>query len=59
MDLLEKEFIDELSVLQDKVPPFPAETAKATVRRELGRPIEEVFSDFEDEPFAAASLGQV
>lgn len=48
----------ELMVLQDKLPPFPAAEARRIVAAELGRPLEEVFSDF-SEPVAAASIAQV
>ena len=58
-DLLPAEFTHELSKLQDTVPPFPAEVAIATIERELGRPLSELFASFEREPLAAASLGQV
>jgi ubiquinone biosynthesis protein len=58
-DLLPVEFTTELSKLQDTVPPFPAEVAISTIERELGRPLNELFSSFEREPLAAASLGQV
>ena len=58
-DLLPIEYIEELSRLQDEVPPFPAEEAKSIIERELGNTITEVFRQFEAEPIAAASLGQV
>jgi len=48
----------ELTVLQDKLPPFPITDARATIEHELGRPLEDIFSDF-SEPIAAASLAQV
>jgi ubiquinone biosynthesis protein len=48
----------QLRLLQDKLPPFPIETAQATVAYELGRPSDEVFSEF-SEPVAAASIAQV
>ncbi len=58
-DLLPVEYIQELSKLQDEVPPFPAEQARAVVESELRARIEDVFADFENEPVAAASLAQV
>jgi len=58
-DLLEKEYIDVLKDLQDNVPGFGGERAKAIVAAELGKPIEQCFDSFETEPIAAASLGQV
>ncbi|WGW04676.1 2-polyprenylphenol 6-hydroxylase [Tropicibacter oceani] len=48
----------ELRILQDKLPPFSVAQAKAAVEAELGRPINEVFSEF-SEPVAAASIAQV
>ena len=42
-----------------KVPSFPSKIAFATIERELGRPVDEIFSEITDEPVAAASLGQV
>jgi predicted unusual protein kinase regulating ubiquinone biosynthesis (AarF/ABC1/UbiB family) len=58
-DLLPLAYIKELSKLQDSVPSFPREEAMAIIERELGRPVEELFSEIEAEPVAAASLGQV
>ncbi|MFQ3632001.1 ABC1 kinase family protein [Roseiflexus sp.] len=58
-DLLPPGWIEELNKLQDTVPPFPAETAIATIEAELGHPIDTLFRCFEREPLAAASLGQV
>lgn len=58
-DLLAKEYIDVLKDLQDNVPGFGGERAKAIVAAELGKPIEQCFDSFETEPIAAASLGQV
>ena len=58
-DLLPAAYTEELSSLQDRVPPQPAGIIEAAVARELGRPIEEVFSHFEREPVAAASIAQV
>ena len=45
--------------LQDNVPGFGGAKAMEIVGRELGAPVEEVFDSFEEEPIAAASLGQV
>lgn len=58
-DLLEKEYIQVLQDLQDRVPGFDGAKAKAIVAEELGRPVEEVFDSFDLTPIAAASLGQV
>ncbi len=58
-DALPDEFIAELEKLQDNVPPVPVETVKSRIRRELGRPVEELFAAFEERPLAAASIAQV
>ena len=58
-DILPVEYIQELSRLQDEVPPFPTSVARAIVEAELGARIPDLFESFEDEPIAAASLGQV
>ena len=59
-DVLPPEYIDVLKSLQDDVPAFSGEKAKAIVAAELGvDDVSEVFSAFGDEPIAAASLGQV
>ena len=59
VDVLSKPFIRELEKLQDRVPPFPTPMAKQIIEEELGKPIDEVYTDFQDEALAAASLGQV
>ena len=58
-DLLGEEVADDLSELQDRLPPFPAAVARATVAAELGSPVEAMFSAFDDTPVAAASIAQV
>jgi ubiquinone biosynthesis protein len=58
-DLLPEDFADELAQLQDQVPPFPAETARAIVERAFRRRIDEVFISFDAEPIASASIAQV
>jgi len=58
-DLLPQPYIDALQRLQDNVEPFPAEEAEAIVAEELGVRMSKAFADFEREPMAAASLGQV
>ncbi|HEX8151310.1 MAG TPA: AarF/ABC1/UbiB kinase family protein [Pyrinomonadaceae bacterium] len=58
-DLLPLAYIKELALLQDQVPPFPNEEAFARVESELGRTIPEAYAEFDSEPVASASLGQV
>ena len=58
-DLLPPDIAEELAKLQDRVPPFPAALARATIEHSLGRPITQMFASFEDEPLAAASIAQV
>jgi len=58
-DLLPLPFVKELGTLVDEVPPFPNDIAFARIERELGKKIHEVYAEFEIEPVAAASLGQV
>jgi len=58
-DLLPADIADELAKLQDRVPPFPGEAAKARVEEALGRPVAELFRAFEVTPLAAASIAQV
>ena len=59
VDVLAPEFIKELEKLQDNVPAFDTATAKEILRSNLGKPVSEVFEEFDDVPIAAASLGQV
>ena len=59
VDVLSKPFIRELEKLQDRVPPFPTSLAKQIIAEELGKPVEDVYEDFQEEALAAASLGQV
>lgn len=58
-DLLSPEFSRELARLQYAAVGFPFEVARESIERELGRPLETVFSEFEPHPVAAASICQV
>ncbi|MBW2650155.1 MAG: AarF/ABC1/UbiB kinase family protein, partial [Deltaproteobacteria bacterium] len=58
-DLIPVEFIEELSKLQDSVPPFPFSQVREIIEAELTSPIDEIFQNFEETPLAAASIGQV
>ncbi|TSE25353.1 ubiquinone biosynthesis regulatory protein kinase UbiB [Tepidimonas aquatica] len=58
-DLLPPDIADELAKLQDRVPPFPTEVAIATIERAFGQPLAAVFSHFERQPVASASIAQV
>jgi ubiquinone biosynthesis protein len=58
-DLIPEDIADELTLLQDSVPPFDPEVARAEIERGLGRRIEDMFATFEREPVASASIAQV
>ncbi len=58
-DLLPQALIDEFEKLQSNVPPFDVAVARQLVEDELGRPLAEVFSEFDDVPIGSASIGQV
>tara|TARA_R110002110_G_scaffold205066_7_gene417212 strand:- start:360518 stop:362161 length:1644 start_codon:yes stop_codon:yes gene_type:complete len=58
-DLLPEDIADELAKLQDKVPPFPKEQSQAIIEQALGKPVSELFAQFEAAPMASASVAQV
>ena len=58
-DLLGEEMSADLSDLQDKLPSFPTGEARAIIEQEFGRPLDSLFSSFEDSAVAAASIAQV
>src|SRR5690625_3610608 len=58
-DVLPKDIIIELEKLQSNVGPFPSSKAKEILEEELEAPLENMFSEFQEKPVAAASIGQV
>src|SRR5699024_4248979 len=58
-DLLPPGLAEELAKLQDAVPPFPGEQARALIEAAYGQPLDTVFESFETQPLAAASIAQV
>lgn len=58
-DLVPDDVIKQLERLQENVPPFSGEVATAVIEQELEAKIEDLFAEFDVEPLAAGSLGQV
>jgi predicted unusual protein kinase regulating ubiquinone biosynthesis (AarF/ABC1/UbiB family) len=58
-DVVPEEYVDVLSRLQDEVPPEPFDVIKRDVEAELRKPLEDVFTSFDERPIASASLAQV
>ncbi|GLU00174.1 hypothetical protein SLE2022_175590 [Rubroshorea leprosula] len=58
-DICPPEYLEELSQLQDALPTFPDEDAFSCIERELGMPLDTIYSSISPSPIAAASLGQV
>jgi ubiquinone biosynthesis protein len=58
-DVLPADIISELENLQDQAPPFSYETVQKIIEDELGHPIADLFKEFNANPLAAASIGQV
>ena len=58
-DILPPDIIAQLRALQDDVTPFPYEDARRVVEEDLGLSLERLFVEFDEQPLAAASIGQV
>ncbi len=58
-DLVGEQVAADLSELQDKLPPFSAKEARRIIEQEFERPLEELYSSFDEQPVAAASIAQV
>ena len=58
-DLLPPAYADELAKLQDRVLPFSGDVAVAQIERNLGRPLDQIFAEFNRTPIASASVAQV
>lgn len=58
-DLLPEDIADELAKLQDDVPPFPESQSVAIIEETLGKPVAELYANFEASPMASASVAQV
>jgi len=58
-DIFPEPYLTAIGTLQDQAPPDPTDKIIAVIERELGRPVDEAFDEFERKPVAAASLGQV
>ena len=58
-DVFPPEVATALEKLQKDAPPMPYTQIRAQIERELKAPVAELFSEFEETPFAAASIGQV
>jgi ubiquinone biosynthesis protein len=58
-DLLPDSYIEELELLHDQLPALGIDAIRVTVEAELGAPLTELFSSFNEEPIAAATIAQV
>nr|WP_092068889.1 AarF/ABC1/UbiB kinase family protein [Dendrosporobacter quercicolus]NSL47266.1 AarF/ABC1/UbiB kinase family protein [Dendrosporobacter quercicolus DSM 1736]SDL82921.1 2-octaprenylphenol hydroxylase [Dendrosporobacter quercicolus] len=58
-DLLPPAIIEQLEKLQDEVPGFSFDQVQALIQQELGADLEDIFQQFDQQPLAAASIGQV
>jgi predicted unusual protein kinase regulating ubiquinone biosynthesis (AarF/ABC1/UbiB family) len=58
-DIIAEPYLSAIGTLQDQVPAVPSRDIREVIARELEQPVEALFAGFEEEPLAAASLGQV
>ena len=58
-DLFTQDMMAPLSKLQDCIKPFPFRYVPAIIQEQLGRPLEEIFCEFDQEPISSASIGSV
>ncbi len=58
-DIFPAEIVEELKKLQDSVPPFPISQVRAVIEEEFNDKLENVYTEFEEKPIAAASISQV
>jgi len=58
-DLIPPDIADELTLLQDRVAPFPSDQAAAIIEAALGAPTSKLFAQFDKDPVASASIAQV
>ena len=58
-DILPKDFIDELTQLQDRAAPMPVELVFQLIEQGLGKPAHQLFAAIDPEPMASASIAQV
>ncbi|MFT3741983.1 MAG: ubiquinone biosynthesis regulatory protein kinase UbiB [Gammaproteobacteria bacterium] len=58
-DLIPEDILVELQKLQDQVPPFPSSEAVQMLEKNYGRPLSQVFAEFDQQPLASASIAQV
>ena len=58
-DLVPPEFLTEFEKMQDRVPSFPFSVAKTIIESELKKPLNKIFTSFDQKPIASASMAQV